>query len=103
MDKGIFLDPSDLMHLPRLHLPNVGYLNSMSIGHNNMGPSPDWFLEMVEVLNEESGEITYFAANRWLADRPPAAMLEYTLMATHDDPRERFAEYTVCLARRLND
>eukprot|EP00798_Chlamydomonas_sp_ICE-L_P013676 gene13676-19564_t len=38
----------------RLQLPDVGKIRTMSIGHNNMGPGPEWHLEMAEVLDEEA-------------------------------------------------
>ena len=38
----------------RLQLPNVGKVRTLSIGHNNKGPGPEWHLEMVELLDEEA-------------------------------------------------
>lgn len=33
----------------RLILPDVGEVQSLTIGHNNQGPGPEWLLEFVEV------------------------------------------------------
>lgn len=48
----------------RLELPPLGQLQKLLIGHNNQGQTPTWHLALVEVVDEDSGHTTYFAADR---------------------------------------
>ncbi len=41
--------PAALRPHCRIVLPYVGELRALTIGHNDMGPGPEWHLEMVEV------------------------------------------------------
>jgi hypothetical protein len=34
-------------------LPHVGRVRTLTIGHNNRGPGPEWHLELVELVDEE--------------------------------------------------
>jgi hypothetical protein len=48
----------------RLQLPPLGQLQKLLIGINNKGQAPSWHLSLVEVVDENTGAVTYFAANR---------------------------------------
>jgi hypothetical protein len=49
----------------RLQLPPLGRLEKLLIGHNGLGGSRSWHLSLVEVVEETSGRVTYFAADRY--------------------------------------
>jgi hypothetical protein len=40
-------------------------LEKLLVGQNGLGGSPSWHLSLVEVVEESSGRVTYFAADRW--------------------------------------
>ena len=42
-------------------------VTSIDIWHNNSGSTPGWYLEWVEVQNQNTGQRWRFAANRWLS------------------------------------
>jgi PLAT/LH2 domain len=46
--------------------PHVGSLSRLRIGHDDTGPSPDWYLEWVVVRNETTGEAACFQYHGWL-------------------------------------
>lgn len=48
----------------RLQLPYLGKLQKLLIGHNNKGEGPSWHLALVEVQEEDTGTVTFFAADR---------------------------------------
>lgn len=49
----------------RLQLPPLGQLQKLLVGINNKGQAPSWHMSLVEVLDESTGAVTYFVANRW--------------------------------------
>lgn len=46
---------------------DLGDLKRIRIGHDNSGPSPGWFLEKVEVVDDEKNKKYEFPCHRWLA------------------------------------
>jgi hypothetical protein len=79
----------------RLQLPPLGQLQRLVIGHNNHGEAPAWQLSLVEVLEEVSGRVCFFAADRWLGTACGDGMSEVTLTASLDDPRQQQCTYEV--------
>ncbi|XP_061409799.1 lipoxygenase homology domain-containing protein 1-like isoform X3 [Lethenteron reissneri] len=51
-----------------LDSPNLGRLTKISIGHNNRGPSPGWFLDKVVVDDRDAGVVYQFPVRRWLSE-----------------------------------
>nr|XP_032809632.1 lipoxygenase homology domain-containing protein 1-like [Petromyzon marinus] len=51
-----------------LDSPNLGRLTKISIGHNNRGPSPGWFLDKVVVDDSDAGVVYQFPVRRWLSE-----------------------------------
>eukprot|EP00775_Hariotina_reticulata_P013433 gene13433-13561_t len=80
----------------RLHLSYLGKLHKLLIGHNNKGEGPSWHLSLVEVLEEDTGAITFFGVDRWLGEASPDGLSEITITASNDDPRKSMCEYQVC-------
>lgn len=79
----------------RLTLPNVGTIKTLTIGHNNMGPGPEWHLQMVEVVDEPAARHYFFFCDKWLALGMEDGVLERTLVASDLDPRKHYADYKV--------
>ncbi|GAB4821886.1 hypothetical protein N2152v2_008932 [Parachlorella kessleri] len=77
----------------RVQLPRVGRLQSLTVGQNCTGASPDWHLEQVEVTDEQSGETSYFGCNNWLSSRQGDGLAERTLVASSTNPRDQLATY----------
>uniref|UniRef100_A0A8C9SD10 Lipoxygenase homology PLAT domains 1 n=1 Tax=Scleropages formosus TaxID=113540 RepID=A0A8C9SD10_SCLFO len=50
-----------------IEAPNIGRIRKITIGHNNKGSSPGWFLEKV-VVDDMGNKVVYeFPVNRWFA------------------------------------
>jgi hypothetical protein len=45
---------------------NVGVITSMRMGHDNVGPNPNWLVDHVLIKNEFTGHTFKFACGRWL-------------------------------------
>ena len=45
----------------------LGSLSGVYVWHDNSGPRPAWFLQHIEITDEQTDEKWYFFANRWLA------------------------------------
>lgn len=86
----------------RLELPLIGQPRKLTIGHNNKGPSPDWHLELVEVVEESSGKRYLFPCNKWLAVGMEDGRLERTLRLSEVDPRVNKSEYKVGHVQRYH-
>lgn len=76
-----------------LQLPSVGKIRTLTIGHNNKGPGPDWHLQMVEVYDEDAEKTYYFPCNKWLGLGVGDNLLERTLVAVEEDPRNQLTDY----------
>jgi hypothetical protein len=61
----------------RLQLPPLGQLQKLLIGHNNQGQATSWHLSLVEVVEEESGRTSYFAADRCVGRRGTCSCIPY--------------------------
>jgi hypothetical protein len=55
-------------------------LEKLLIGHNGLGGCPSWHLSLVEVVEEASGRVTYFAADRCGAGFTPAHVAKSFIM-----------------------
>ncbi|WIA17082.1 hypothetical protein OEZ85_013981 [Tetradesmus obliquus] len=80
----------------RLQLAPLGRLEKLLTGHNGLGDSPSWHLSLVEVVEEATGRVTYFAADRWLGAASGDGLSEVTLAASSVDPRRALVEYQLC-------
>lgn len=47
-------------------MPYLGKLAKLLIGHDGRGDASSWKLEMVEVVEEESGKVAFFMADRYV-------------------------------------
>jgi PLAT/LH2 domain len=50
-----------------LHLAELGDLRKVKIRHDNSGLGPGWFLDRVEIRNEDTDDEWTFPCSRWLA------------------------------------
>lgn len=48
-------------------LNDLGDLRAIHIRHDNYGPRPGWWLDKVDIRNEESNKSWSFPCHRWLA------------------------------------
>uniref|UniRef100_A0A803U0L0 Lipoxygenase homology PLAT domains 1 n=1 Tax=Anolis carolinensis TaxID=28377 RepID=A0A803U0L0_ANOCA len=46
---------------------DLGSVYKIKIRHDNSFPRPDWYLEKVEILNEDTDELFLFQCERWLS------------------------------------
>lgn len=69
----------------RLVTPSIGELQQVTISHNNMGFSPAWFLQRLELTNLDTGVKYVFQVAAWLDD---AIGLSSTLWASQPPPIE---------------
>jgi len=68
MDKQTFL------------LPDLGKLKRMKILHDNTGTAPSWYLDKIQVTDEDDGSYE-FDCNDWLSDTQSGGKLERELQA----------------------
>jgi hypothetical protein len=50
-----------------VQLPCLGDVTRIHVRHDNTGVAPGWFLDRVEVRDEDSGRTWTFPCQRWLA------------------------------------
>lgn len=53
-------------------MAHLGQLQKLLIGHNGRGDNPSWHLALVEVVEEDTGRVTYFAADRYTPHKSAA-------------------------------
>ena len=51
------------------HPTRLGQLTKLHIEHDNRGLNADWFLDKVEVINQETHKATTFPCKRWLGKK----------------------------------
>ena len=56
-----------------------GPLKEITIGHDNSGENPSWFVETVTIKDRQSGEKWDFPVNRWLAVEKDDGQIEVTV------------------------
>uniref|UniRef100_UPI00398E8EB6 polycystin family receptor for egg jelly-like n=1 Tax=Pristiophorus japonicus TaxID=55135 RepID=UPI00398E8EB6 len=61
---------------------DLGDLTFIKVWHNNMGPSPSWYLSRVKVQNVLTRQLWYFFCRKWLATRKEDGLLHRTFPAT---------------------
>eukprot|EP00879_Flechtneria_rotunda_P027645 GHRR01029623.1.p1 GENE.GHRR01029623.1~~GHRR01029623.1.p1 ORF type:complete len:431 (+),score=171.03 GHRR01029623.1:92-1294(+) len=49
--------------------PELGELQTVTIGHNNIGAAPAWFVERLELTNMQTGERYVVDCGAWLDDK----------------------------------
>lgn len=82
----IFLDNSDHDDFEKnqysdfnVSTSDIGDVESITIGHDNSGKKPGWFLERVIVKNITTGKEKDFIAKRWLSKTDDDGKIEITL------------------------
>uniref|UniRef100_A0A8D2L3F2 Lipoxygenase homology domains 1 n=1 Tax=Varanus komodoensis TaxID=61221 RepID=A0A8D2L3F2_VARKO len=58
---------------------DLGTLYKIKIRHDNTLPRPDWFLEKVEILNDNTDDLYLFQCERWLSRKKEDNMIERIL------------------------
>ena len=68
-----------------LTLPSsLGKLTDIRIWHDNTGSNPAWFLQQVVITDQETEEMWYFFANRWLSLDSRGGSVELNIKAAQD-------------------
>jgi len=69
-----------------LTLPSsLGKLKNIRIWHDNTGSSPAWFLQQVVITDQQTEDIWYFFANKWLSLDERGGSIDLKIKAAKDD------------------
>uniref|UniRef100_A0A670JIB8 Lipoxygenase homology PLAT domains 1 n=1 Tax=Podarcis muralis TaxID=64176 RepID=A0A670JIB8_PODMU len=58
---------------------DLGAVFKINIRHDNTNPRPDWYLEKIEILNDNTEELFLFPCERWLSRKKEDLMTERVL------------------------
>ncbi|KAK9824333.1 hypothetical protein WJX72_009517 [[Myrmecia] bisecta] len=75
--------------------PRFDTLTGCRIGHDNAGAAPGWHLSHVEVINDATGEPTYFPCNQWFDKKEGDGLIERLLAPAVRDPKAVQCTYKV--------
>ncbi|DBA69854.1 TPA: hypothetical protein ACH3X2_012566 [Trebouxia sp. C0005] len=75
--------------------PELGELQSLTIGHDNKGQKPGWHLDLVEVTHLPSGRLYFFACARWLDLAQDDGKAVRVLKAQDSKPERAFVNSTL--------
>ncbi|XP_034956813.2 lipoxygenase homology domain-containing protein 1 [Zootoca vivipara] len=70
---------------------DLGAVYKINIRHDNTNPRPDWYLEKVEVLNDNTEDLFLFPCERWLSRKKEDLMIERVLFEKNYDPDQKNA------------
>ncbi|XP_044287456.1 lipoxygenase homology domain-containing protein 1 isoform X2 [Varanus komodoensis] len=74
---------------------DLGTLYKIKIRHDNTLPRPDWFLEKVEILNDNTDDLYLFQCERWLSRKKEDNMIERILFEKTYDPDQKSVDANV--------
>ena len=69
---------------------SLGKLTDIRIWHDNTGSSPAWFLQQVVIKDQQTEEMWYFFANRWLSLDDRGGSIELDIQAAEKDELTSF-------------
>jgi hypothetical protein len=85
---NVLLDNPSNDDFERAHIDNfkllavdLGNLESVTIGHDNTGDDPGWYLDYVEIRNTNTGQSWRFDCQKWLARDEGDHSIRRTLLA----------------------
>ncbi|CAH1785596.1 unnamed protein product [Owenia fusiformis] len=79
---------------------SIGFLNSITIWHDNTGDYPNWYLNQVTVRDLQGDQVWHFLCNRWLAIDLDDFAVSRTLLAANEGDLQEFSNAFPGLASR---
>lgn len=58
---------------------DLGTIYKILIRHDNSMPRPDWYLDKIEIVNENTDDYYLFMCERWLSKKKEDAKIERIL------------------------
>ncbi|XP_069127319.1 uncharacterized protein [Argopecten irradians] len=84
------------MDVFQIEAVSLGDLKKITIGHNNKGADPGWFLDKVVIKEEESNaDDIFFPCNRWLDEKNGTLEVDLTPQTPQKEDKESEGEYKV--------
>ena len=80
-----------------VQIPDIGVIQSITIGHDDAGFGAAWYLEKVVIRNEQTGIENYFLCGKWLASNVGDSQIVRTISSAMADgnPSKPIVDYVV--------
>lgn len=85
MDGRILTVSSLQVDVFKIESPDLGKLYRVDIGHDNSGPSSEWYLEAVEVADLETQQSYTFPCSLWISKGKDGQLERVLYVKGHED------------------